>query len=308
MDATFSGHHGPRLPRELECTIFEAAALSRPTSIPQLALVAWRVNHWVEPLLYQVLFVSRYSESYSSRGIHQKSGLPVSNAEILLGKIANKPAEFLRSSVKHLFLDVFKKSDVEAILMACICVTNLFIETSSTPDPRTLAGLQCLHHLTIDIETLFGGPDIDFSHPLFRNITHLELLDDYRQGLRMDVLCSGLALIPHLTHIAFNTIPKRPELGGLSVLHARLRADIRLQCILFLSPDVRDAMRARRVLSGDDRIVCIDQDAYRLDWIHGARTGEDYWTLAEAFIAAKRAGKVDRMLYNISDDDDSWRT
>ncbi|KAJ7887124.1 hypothetical protein B0H14DRAFT_2696630 [Mycena olivaceomarginata] len=47
----------PKLPPELECTIFEIAALARPKMIPSLILVAHRVKHWVEPLLYRVIMV-----------------------------------------------------------------------------------------------------------------------------------------------------------------------------------------------------------------------------------------------------------
>lgn len=36
----------PRLPYALERVIFEIAAVSRPTSIPNLMLTAWRVKDW----------------------------------------------------------------------------------------------------------------------------------------------------------------------------------------------------------------------------------------------------------------------
>jgi hypothetical protein len=46
--------------------------------------------------------------------------------------------------------------------------------------------------------------------------------------------------------------------------------------------------------SDDARVVCIRQTNFRADWIRGAATGEEYWALANAFIAAKHAEKVDR--------------
>jgi hypothetical protein len=43
--------------------------------------------------------------------------------------------------------------------------------------------------------------------------------------------------------------------------------------------------------------VCIQQDKdFRVDWLRGVHSGEDYWALADAFIAAKRAGRVERTL------------
>jgi hypothetical protein len=43
---TESSAADPRLPYELERVIFEIAAVSRPTSIPNLMLTAWRVKDW----------------------------------------------------------------------------------------------------------------------------------------------------------------------------------------------------------------------------------------------------------------------
>jgi hypothetical protein len=44
----------------------------------------------------------------------------------------------------------------------------------------------------------------------------------------------------------------------------------------------------------DDRFVLIHQEkSCSLDWLAGARAGDDYWAFADAFITARRAGKVD---------------
>ncbi|KAJ6571217.1 hypothetical protein B0H19DRAFT_1255207 [Mycena capillaripes] len=66
-------------------------------------------------------------------------------------------------------------------------------------------------------------------------------------------------------------------------------------------------MEFARVLSEDDRFVWIGQTNYWNDWVRGAIGGEDYWALADAFIAARRAGRVDRSQYAISDADVSRR-
>jgi alpha-beta hydrolase superfamily lysophospholipase len=132
---------------------------------------------------------------------------------------------------------------------------------------------------------------------LFLAITHLELLklSTIRQE---DVvrLSQNLALIPHLTHIALN-----PNLDRM-VSHAALAADTRLQCIAFLwsSPY---ALADTSPLLNDTRFVCIQRSMeyhsdYRTDWLCGAVGGDDYWALADTFIAARRMGKVE---YIISD-------
>ncbi|KAJ7820485.1 hypothetical protein B0H13DRAFT_2682283 [Mycena leptocephala] len=114
---------------------------------------------------------------------------------------------------------------------------------------------------------------IDDTPSLFRNITHLELL-----GL--------LALIPALTHVAFNLAPL-PE-----TFYTTLRADTRLQCIVFLSLDT-DEIENTYPLAGDARFLCIYQGTpYCVDWLRGAYTNDDYWAVADSFIAARRMGKV----------------
>jgi hypothetical protein len=43
----------------------------------------------------------------------------------------------------------------------------------------------------------------------------------------------------------------------------------------------------------DSRFVCIDQQGNRREaWLRGIDGGQDYWTLAENFIVARRAGHV----------------
>jgi hypothetical protein len=101
-----------------------------------------------------------------------------------------------------------------------------------------------------------------------------------------DRMCANLALIPHLTHVAFNL-----NLQSWA-LHAGLPADLRLQCIVFLVPDLYELDDSNPLLA-DSRFVCIHQALdYDFDWLSGAVTGDDYWMLADAFLATRRAGTV----------------
>jgi hypothetical protein len=96
--------------------------------------------------------------------------------------------------------------------------------------------------------------------------------------------------------------------------------------LFFLSLDT-DEVNNTNPLAGDFRFVCIDQrTAYRVDWLRGADTNDDYWALADSFIAARRMAKVDRKLkhspslfaalnltvlsgtlYRIADTDQRWK-
>ncbi|KAK7012949.1 hypothetical protein R3P38DRAFT_3278183 [Favolaschia claudopus] len=58
----------------------------------------------------------------------------------------------------------------------------------------------------------------------------------------------------------------------------------------------------------DDRMVCMIYDHYVRHWFSGAATGQDYWSVADDFIAAKRPGKIDRSQYFVDAEDDSWST
>jgi hypothetical protein len=98
-----------------------------------------------------------------------------------------------------------------------------------------------------------------------------------------------------------------------------VRTNMRLRCIVFFT------LSETHLDSDDTRVLGIHQTNFRVDWLRGAATGEDYWALADAFIAAKHAGKVDRRrcrfrcglnshkfigsLYSIFDTDESesWR-
>ncbi|KAJ7339015.1 hypothetical protein DFH08DRAFT_938803, partial [Mycena albidolilacea] len=275
----------PRLPLELERKIFESAALARPMSIPHLMLVAWRVKEWVGPLLYHVVFLCSPSPMRKS---HSRTfGLPTFTEDAL----QQRPTTCFRRA-KHLFIG-FKvdPSAVESWLPACSGVTNLFAQISyPTKMLHALSVLCSVRHLTIDIRSLSRT---DGPCPLFRSVTHLELFELYDIGSEpedgADRLSDNLALIPHLTHIAFN--PKLPKM----VSHAALAADTRLQCIAFLVSAPYTLKKTSPLLE-DDRFVCVQQNLdYRLDWLRGAVTGDDYWALAEAFIAARLAGRVDRM-------------
>ncbi|KAF7369654.1 hypothetical protein MVEN_00296400 [Mycena venus] len=282
----------PRLPPELERSIFEIAALLRPTDIPALLRIAWRVKLWIEPLLYRAIFLSFTLDA------SEREGFPEIPLDTLLKKISTEAGSLVPSSVRHIFLELEedqKISAVEAILAACPGVTNIFVLDDLTPEYLPiLSRLPCLLRLTIDVPPLFSPGVIDFGAPLFRNLTHLELVDGSRD------LPSDIGLIPNLTHIAFNID------SGIATLHGRIQANAQLRCIAFLHTSV--ALAETSPISEDTRFLCIRQTNFRADWIRGATIGVDYWALADAFIAAKQAGKVDRSQYCISDTDrnPSW--
>ncbi|KAJ7916867.1 hypothetical protein B0H13DRAFT_1573879, partial [Mycena leptocephala] len=112
----------PSLPLELECTIFEIAALSCPVGIPKLMLVAQRVKDWVEPLLYRTVIVMPASTS-------REALIPICRPEKFMHLISTKPPSFFHSTVKTLYVGgIFPPQSeiiLPKILAACTGVTSL---------------------------------------------------------------------------------------------------------------------------------------------------------------------------------------
>ncbi|KAJ7465376.1 hypothetical protein B0H11DRAFT_2240186 [Mycena galericulata] len=288
----------PRLPPELEHAIFEISALSWPIAIPNLMLVAQRVKIWVEPILYRIVFLSEGEPP-------PVEGFPRFTFETFLQAIDQKPPEFFKSAVRHLFLDDPHYRDggrtLDSILTSCTSITSLFAWTALAVHLSALNALDSLHHLAVNIVDLFGpNPTGCFAQPLFYNITHLELLDFPAEHL--PDAAASLSLIPRLTHFACG---QSILCGGLcDVLHSCAH----LACIVLLlvHPMDRIDMKAAGPLLEEMLFVIIYQLDFKVDWLHRASGGKDYWALADAFLAARRTGKVDRSRYYIRDDDESW--
>ncbi|KAJ6489992.1 hypothetical protein C8R45DRAFT_1096958 [Mycena sanguinolenta] len=261
-----------RLPPELEHKIFEIAALARPKSIPALMLVARRVKCWVEPLLYRIVFL---------RAPHQHAPPKFSLPTFSVDALERTSHEFF-GHVRNLFISAAtEETAVKSWLLACPNTTNLYAMFDVTPAILPcLTGFANVRYLTIEACAL-GGDSVPF--PLFLRVTHLELLNSTDD---VACVCRNLTLIPWLTHIALNPhLPSR-------LSHAELLANAQLQCIVFLSTDI--SLDTSPLLD-DARFVCINESVeYLVNWLQGAISGDDYWSVADAFLAARRAGEIDR--------------
>ncbi|KAJ7167919.1 hypothetical protein C8R46DRAFT_1094516 [Mycena filopes] len=260
----------PTFPPELEREIFEWTAVRDPRSIPTLILVAHRVKIWVEPLLYRVIFLSRFPTLDPAVAV---------SAEVLCRTIRQKPADFLRKSVHHLYIE-HSLAERDSVLAACTGTRDLFLGFNVTPDLSRLSAMSDLRRLTAEFDLLFPGCPVDFSHPAFRNLTHLEILDraserDARTWARVP------QCIPNLTHLAFNDFGFCPIFGPL------VRVSRTLECLVFLCADEAEIAAAHAIV-GDPRFVATGEVDFSLDWQRGARGGQDYWARAMESIAKLR--------------------
>ncbi|KAJ7673641.1 hypothetical protein DFH06DRAFT_1318784 [Mycena polygramma] len=263
-------HCDPRLPPELERLVFEFAALARWSEIPKLMLVAWRVKDWIEPLLYRVIFLTAQWTPLEA----QLSGYPTVPIDALLTAVSKKSDAFLDSAVHHIFFD-FEYATKDQLPVSAM---NLLL--ARCPHVASLFGpdisihhpydFRCLRRPALDLSTVLPHITGAFTVPYFRSVTHLELLNDDWEDDDDDDPDLGFRFWTEL------------NLGNLTNQSA--------------------------YFSDDDRFVLVRQTYWRVDWLRGADGGEEFWALADEFIAARRAGKVDRSLYSISDADHSWRT
>ncbi|KAF7368006.1 hypothetical protein MSAN_00866400 [Mycena sanguinolenta] len=269
----------PRLPPELEHRIFKIAALARPIGVPTLMLVARRIKIWVEPILYRVVFLKDSAADYTDV-LHYR-GLPTFTPDAL-----KKRSQQSFGHVRHLFIDddLVGETALTSWLLACTGATNLYAWLICTPGILdSISGFMNIQYLTIDVRALC---DTTVPLPLFLTVTHLELLDFTNESDNVDCVCRNLSLIPRLTHVALNW-----RLDS-ALSHATLCANPQLQCIVFLSPM---APLDGSPLLDDDRFACINPRVHFYpDWLNGAVFGQDFWYFADAFLAARRAGTIDR--------------
>ncbi|KAF7346316.1 hypothetical protein MSAN_01859200 [Mycena sanguinolenta] len=280
-------------PLELEREIFEIVARSSTKLIPPLLRVARRVKVWIEPLLYPVIV---FCDPLPG---HVSFSFPG-----LLDTLSSQPPGFAAEHIRHLFLPytvLERETRVARLLAICSGVQDLVL--MNTPMPRDLGPFRLgllakmpLTRLCVSAKNLFAPGPVDFTHALFAHVTHLDLLDEVRGS--WDTRWAGLALIPRLTHLAFE-ISMSGSWGWENVIYGALKHCPKLQVLaLMWSPWLRDTMRQNqyedkigRLADSDPRFVIVLQASYTHDWEAGARGGIDAWSRAEQLVGQSAAAR-----------------
>ncbi|KAJ7894225.1 hypothetical protein B0H14DRAFT_2683653 [Mycena olivaceomarginata] len=295
----------PRLPLDIERAVFECAAVLYPTSIPICMLVAVRVKEWyeavsvsfmshevppgrLEPILYRVLYCCT-----APTDVDTINGFRIIPMDVLLELIRTKPPHFFRRTVRqslpgrrHFLPNGIHSGRMQPRYQ----LIRVFYTKSASAHLRCPSASSASHNRAfLSIETL---------PPRHRSAPSRRLRNTHPSG--SDGHGTAAHVQPHPSRAQF--------VLNDSELYNTLRSRTNLQCIVGL---VQRPITTTEIhpFADDDRFVCIHQvTSYRMDWIIGAHTGYDYWAIADAFIAARRASKVDASRYIISDIDDSWRT
>ncbi|KAJ7708563.1 hypothetical protein B0H14DRAFT_3024004, partial [Mycena olivaceomarginata] len=263
-----------RLPAKLEHKIFELAAHACSKSIPTLLLVAQQVKIWLEPILYSMVVFSNLIDSH----------------------VCFKPVQFssviqsqeISEHVRHLFASHELGPHLDLVLASCSAIQNLVLGPSLWPDHLPFLLTMPLRCLSTAIANAFPTITVDFMHPLFLNLTHLELMDRLEDAPWEE--WKGLALIPNVTHLAF-LMQK-----SLAIFQGALDTCPALQILVYLDNYFGDMVYYGidlQPLAQDTRFVCMHALLFALDWQIGARGGDDFWVRAERFIAQRVSGQVD---------------
>ncbi|KAJ7093593.1 hypothetical protein C8R44DRAFT_860686 [Mycena epipterygia] len=279
-----------RLPLDLQREIFEISALSRPRTILNLMLVAHRVRIWVEPLLYRVIHF--HEGDFSERA-------PPFTVDILVRAIRAKSTSFFPHSVRHLFLwDHWDHptDGVATILRACTGVRNLSVNYTACRSDSMLIHMESLRRLALHMSIICGPPvEVDFSRPLFRNITHLELRQT--RGVAA-MVWEGLALMPALTHLSFRDNSFCPTAAHI------LSLCMNLKWLIFLCDIPESMLEAQTELFDlDTRFVLIMLPDISRDWEDGALGGTDYWAFVDTTMADVKGGISRQSIYWYKDPD-----
>ncbi|KAF8649081.1 hypothetical protein AX16_006028 [Volvariella volvacea WC 439] len=313
----------PRLPQELERIIFEIAARSdRNRTLPVLVRVARRVREWLQAILYDtvVLLNADFYEG-SKSPFHHPPRFP-SGAQIL----------YVRNLlVSHMDNPVDSEPDWKELLPKCHNLEDLAIwSLNSTPDADTLPTLisaiqsplrtvtsHGLLRLSITLSDLFPDGPVDFSHEIFRDLTHLEVLS-FPRGCEHWEEGNNLACLQNLRYFCvayYDSLNAHPSTVPMEILK-RCLEECRALDVLVLPTDrpwvAKLTDGCRRIVAFDgtaqevpeDRVVVyrglfIPNDGWSEAWYRDAVCGDYIWSQSEKVIQRRRQKReLETILWN----------
>ncbi|KAF8149512.1 hypothetical protein B0H34DRAFT_802496 [Crassisporium funariophilum] len=260
------------LPLELERKIFEIAVLLHPKCALKLVLVAHYVREWVEPEIYRVL-----------RMDGERTFPPIYKDEMYLRPPRELDVPRLQRfgpHVRHAMLCDCPWKDIIVVLQHCTNLHNVAFwsargrsEALAQSAIASLEALPYLRKLSIDAHSLFheySDLPFPFDIPMFRNITHLDIMFT-KESLEWWSKISSLRKLSHLS-IAPNFTTGFVD-GVLSACPT-------LQRLMFASH-----YRSKRAWPQPDKrlmhVIRVDWRMYPDFWVACVRNGEDEWMAAE---------------------------
>ncbi|KAF7317634.1 hypothetical protein MKEN_00850900 [Mycena kentingensis (nom. inval.)] len=293
----------PFLPLDLERTVFELGC-SGTKEIVSLLQVAHRVRAWLEPKLYETIFIG---PPRTLKG----APYPAYSATLEAFQELVRRRPMLPLATRNLFVSRLTVEEERRVFDACPNATNVFVHKPVHPlepygadyvFPRRVSEdwdvplhrLPALTRLDIDILHL-GGP----LRTPFSSLTHLNIrvhgasVVNVSAVLRIP-LHQILEHMPSLTHLAFNILPLLKELSLLvaSPASERLQIIIVQACSReVLALWARAIRRTHPHVLEDPRIFPLDGKVFTSGedrWLHGIHSEGGMWELAEKEVACAR--------------------
>ncbi|TFK71978.1 hypothetical protein BDN72DRAFT_395067 [Pluteus cervinus] len=169
------------LPLELERYILELALFSQSQSAAiNLLLVAHRARVWLEPLLYNTVILNTHNK-----------------AQRFVATLQTRPESYFKTHVKSLLIRADDAVLHPVILTTCSNVRQLTVLPASQASTLLHPLLQNLtfpnlSNLTINLDSSFGVAKIDFSLPIFRQVTHMQV---HNSLVRAKTAWNGIACV-----------------------------------------------------------------------------------------------------------------
>ncbi|KAJ7171817.1 hypothetical protein C8R43DRAFT_1120198 [Mycena crocata] len=233
----------PRLPQDLERTVFEVAAQGDRYTALQIILVAQRCRAWIEPLLYRSVVVCQSSWS-----------LP-----LFIRTLEAKPRQYA-SWIKEIRIDPYITANdpaVARILSICTGVVNL-VDLSYGRTPFSVLSKLRLEKLCINLDIIDGlGDGACLGHSAFARLTHLQVLDPPPRWPHIP-----FAQFPSLTHLALQNYKTQIRPANVLILQVILSECPLLELLVVSVPLSRpEDQNAKSItlLVDDPRLVILSQ-------------------------------------------------
>ncbi|TFK66884.1 hypothetical protein BDN72DRAFT_961412 [Pluteus cervinus] len=268
------------LPEEMKHEILECIPAMFPRSSASLRLVSKDVQSWVDQILYSVV-VCHHAE-------HWPPGLNLERFEryaqrvrhILIGFDSTRDASLNEGLLKG--------------LKSCTKIVNLAIWTINGTNKVDYCGHLRPFRLSVPMDILFGSKFVQrglqgvADHPIFSNVTHLEIYEPEQKWEDW----KNLADLPQLTHLSIH------EISGEDIAEGAIKECHRLKVIALLSnPTTPFAHGVTCQLDEtsyphvDPRVVSFLWEPTS-DWEAHAMGRKDMWVFADELVESRRVNSV----------------